>query len=64
MIFERYEDGVLISTEVVDDPEVVDETVSIPKSAITKLADDMADPSINSIAEIKTAITEFVEKIN
>lgn len=62
-VIEKWKDGVLISTEEVEDFEQVDETVLIPKSAITQLADAMTDPSINSIAEVKSAISDFVEKI-
>lgn len=61
---EKYENGVLLSSEVID-VEIDDnpETVLIPKSAITDLGNAMADPSINSIAEIKSAITSFVDRI-
>ena len=66
-VWSKFENGEVVATETVEwdstDNWGENETVAIPKSAITKLADDMADPSINSIAEVKAAITSFVEKI-
>lgn len=52
-----------VETEDVVIEHEENQTVSIPKTAITDLAAAMTDPSINSIAEIKTAIISFTEKI-
>lgn len=66
-VWSKFEDGQVVATETViwdsSDKWSENETVVIPKSAITKLASDMANPQINSIAEIKTAIIDFVDKI-
>lgn len=52
--------------EVVEvEDEVVEEspTVTIPRAAVTKLAEDMQDSQINSIAEIKQAVLQFVQSV-
>lgn len=64
MLIERYINGELVLTEEVEAPEQPEETVAIPKAAAQKLAEDMSDPSINSIAEIKSAINSFLEKVS
>lgn len=60
---EIYENGELVRIETIPDPEPVDEQLTVPKSAVTQLADDMSNPNINSISEVKAAMTNFLEKI-
>jgi len=66
-VWSKFESGKLVASETVEwqshDKFAENETVSIPKSAITQLADAMTDPSINSIAEVKMATSSFVESI-
>jgi len=60
---ERWQDGVLISTEEVeveDDPE---ETVTIPKTAVDEFVDTLSDPSVNSIVELKEALSKLMERV-
>lgn len=52
-IIEQYDDGVPEPTE----------TITVPISAVEQLASDMADPSINSIAEIKSSLTTFLDNL-
>lgn len=46
------------STPFVDNAPVV-----IPQSAIDQLASDLADPSVNTIVEIKASLKNFVDSI-
>lgn len=52
-IVEEFDDG---------QPEAV-ETKQIPATALAELSNALADPGINSIAEIKAALADFVRSI-
>lgn len=52
-IIEQYDDGI----------EVQDELLQIPKSAVETLSDKLKDPSVNSIAEVKSALGDFLGEI-
>ncbi len=63
---EIYFNGDLI--EVVEIEDEIDEMpitndVTIPVSAIDSLQSTLEDPTTNSIAKIKTALTEFLEEL-
>lgn len=63
---EIYFNGDLI--EVVEIEDEIDEMpitndVTIPVSAIDSLQSTLEDPATNSIAKIKTALTEFLEEL-
>ncbi len=55
-IVEQYDDG------VTDEPET-QELKQIPQSAIDTLATKLNDPSVNSIAEVKGALKDFIGEI-
>lgn len=50
---------------VIDNPNYVApvEELTIPETALEQLKTDMQDPSINSIAEIKTSLKTFADQI-
>lgn len=39
------------------------ETINVPVLAVEQLATDMSDPNINSIAEIKSSLSKFLESL-
>lgn len=43
--------------------EILDTQVAITPAAITQLQNTLADPATNSIAKIKSALTEFLEQL-
>jgi len=43
--------------------EVVDELKQIPQSALDNLSDKLSDPTVNTIAELKGALGEFLGEI-
>lgn len=43
--------------------EVVDELKQIPQSALDNLSDKLGDPTVNTIAELKGALSEFLGEI-
>jgi hypothetical protein len=63
---EIWSDGQLIEIieldDIIDEIPITDE-VTIPVSAIDALQATLEDPSTNSIAKIKTALTEFLEQL-
>lgn len=54
-----------VTKSVIDNPnaQTVTQELMIPSTAIDQLKVDMQDPSINSIAEIKTSIKSFADQI-
>lgn len=52
-IIDQFDDGVVWEGEL----------KQIPASALTTLSDALADPSVNSVAEIKSALSDFVNSI-
>jgi len=60
---ERWKDGVLISTEEIEVPDEVEETIEIPKAAVNEFVETLADPSVNSIAELKKALSKLMERV-
>jgi hypothetical protein len=52
-IIEQYDDGA----------EAPEETKQIPQSALNNLSNKLQDPSVNSIAEIKDALKDFIGEI-
>jgi len=63
---EIWRDGQLI--EVIETEDIIDEMsiineVTIPVTAIDALQSSLEDPATNSIAKIKTALTEFLEEL-
>ena len=52
-IIEQYDDGV----------DVPEETKQIPQSALDNLSNKLNDPAINSIAEIKDVLKDFIGEI-
>lgn len=60
-------DGVTVVNEtIIDYPTASvpdNSTVLVPAAAVEKLADDMADPAINSISEVKNAVLDFVNTL-
>ena len=52
-VIEQFDDGLPEPTEL----------KQIPASALAELSDALADPSINSIAEIKSVLASFVNSI-
>mgnify|MGYP000860193140 CR=1 FL=1 len=52
-IIEQYDDGI----------EASEETKQIPQSALNNLSNKLQDPSVNSIAEIKDALKDFIGEI-
>lgn len=52
-IVEQYDDGV----------ETPEETKQIPQSALNNLSNKLNDPSVNSIAEIKDVLKDFIGEI-
>lgn len=42
---------------------IVDETKQIPQSALDNLSTKLNDPTVNSIAEIKDALKDFIGEI-
>lgn len=63
---EIWRDGQLI--EVIETEDEIDaipipNDVTIPVSAIDSLQSTLEDPATNSIAKIKTALTEFLEEL-
>jgi len=55
-IVEQYDDG------VVDEAES-EELKQIPKSALDNLSSKLKDPTVNSIAELKSALGDFLGEI-
>lgn len=57
------------NNNIVDEYEIGDAasdaagTINVPVAAVEQLATDMADPSVNSIAEIKAALTTFLDSL-
>lgn len=65
-VIKQYDGETIINEETVYMLEPIENEnaqLTIPKSAVTKLAEDMANPSINSISEIKSVISDFASKI-
>lgn len=44
-------------------PESEEELKQIPQAALATLAQKLNDPSVNSIAEVKGALKDFIEEI-
>lgn len=56
--------GKIVNTYEIEDSESeVEETRQIPVSAIEQAKASLADPSINSIAEVKTVLKDFFDQI-
>lgn len=52
-VVEQFDDGVEEPTEL----------KQIPSTAVSDLKEKLSDPSVNSIAEVKSALKDFLEKI-
>lgn len=65
MIINTYDkDGNIIETrEVEGEMEVAEETKQIPKTALDNLSTKLNDPEVNSIAEIKSVLKDFIGEI-
>lgn len=51
------------SYEIEDGESEIEETRSIPVSAIEQAKASLNDPSVNSIAEVKSLLKDFFEQI-
>ena len=63
-IQEIWKDGELIETIETDDEITIPETeIVITQNAIENLQTTLADPAINSIAKVKTALINFFDEV-
>lgn len=63
---EIWRDGILIEVIETEDPEVEEippTDVTVPTAAIDSLIVTLDDPAVNSIAEIKTALKDFLHEM-
>lgn len=65
-VIKQYDGETIINEETIYMPEPIEDEnakFTIPKYAIVRFSEDMDNPEINSIAEIKRSINKFLEQI-